>query len=109
MQLPSDYKQTELREFNPETNSGVKIVGGKRKKKATPESFRNSAGKQAYMSYPIARSMRENTGDTLRIKCVEYIAMDEGTAGDGSTAVTLKNAVIKFCLLYTSPSPRDRG
>ena len=33
MQLPSDYKQTELREFNPETNSGVKIVGGKTKKK----------------------------------------------------------------------------
>ena len=96
MQLPSDYKQTELREFNPETNSGVKIVGGKTKKKATPESFRNSAGKQAYMSYPIARSMRENTGDTLRIKCVEYIAMDEGTAGDGSTAVRLKNAVIKL-------------
>ena len=96
MQLPSDYKQTELREFNPETNSGVKIVGGKTKKKATPKNFRNSAGKQAYMSYPIARSMRENTGDTLRIKCVEYIAMDEGTAGDGSTSVSLKNAVIKL-------------
>ena len=96
MQLPSDYKQTEAREFNPETNSGVKIVGGKTKKKATPINFRNSAGKQAYMSYPIARSMRENTGDTLRIKCVEYIAMDEGTAGDGSTSVSLKNAVIKL-------------
>ena len=96
MQLPSDYKQTEEREFNPETNSGVKIVGSKTKKKATPKNFRNSAGKQAYMSYPIARTMRENTGDTLRIKCVEYIAMDEGTAGDGSTSVRLKNAVIKL-------------
>ena len=95
MQLPSDYKQTEAIEFNPETNSGVKLVGGK-KKKATPQNFRNSAGKQAYMSYPIARSMRENTGDTLRIKCVEYIAMDEGTAGDGFTGVRLKNAVIKL-------------
>ena len=96
MQLPSDYKQTELREFNPETNSGVKIVGGKTKKKATPKNFRNSAGKQAYMSYPIARTMRENTGDTLRIKCVEYIAMDEGTAGDGFTGVRIKDAVIKL-------------
>ena len=96
MQLPSDYKQTELREFNPETNSGVKIVGGKTKKKATPKNFRNSAGKQAYMSYPIARTMRENTGDTLRIKCVEYIAMDEGTAGDGFTGVRFKDAVIKL-------------
>ena len=39
MQLPSDYKQTEAIEFNPETNSGVKLVGGK-KKKATPQNFR---------------------------------------------------------------------
>ena len=96
MQLPSDYKQTEAKEFNTETNSGVKIVGGKTKKKATPKNYRNSAGKQAYMSYPIARTMRENTGDTLRIKCVEYIAMDEGTAGDGFTGVRFKNAVIKL-------------
>ena len=93
MQLPSDYKQTEAREFNTETNSGVKIVGGKTKKKATPKNFRNSAGKQAYMSYPIARSMRENTGDTLRIKCVEYVAMDEAT--DGSfMGVKMSDAVL---------------
>ena len=96
MQLPSDYKQTEAREFNTETNSGVKIVGGKTKKKATPINFRNSAGKQAYMSYPIARSMRENTGDTLRIKCVEYIAMDEGNPEDGFMGVKLSNAVLNL-------------
>ena len=93
MQLPSDYKQTELREFNPETNSGVKLVGGK-KKKATPQNFRNSAGKQAYMSYPIARSMRENTGDTLRIKCVEYVAMDEGGPDDGFMGLNMSDAVL---------------
>ena len=100
MQLPSDYTQTEAREFNPETNSGIKLIQGGKKKKATPQNFRHSAGKQAYMSYPIARTMRENTGDTLSIKCVEYIAMDEGTAGDGSTSVRLKNAVIKFYNLF---------
>ena len=95
MQLPSDYKQTEAREFNPETNSGIKLIQGGKKKKSTPQNFRNSAGKQAYMSYPIARSMRENTGDTLRIKCVEYIAMDEAT--DGSfMGVKLNDAVIKL-------------
>lgn len=94
-QLPSDYTQTEAREFNPETNSGIKLIQGGKKKKSTPQNFRNSAGKQAYMSYPIARSMRENTGDTLRIKCVEYIAMDEAT--DGSfMGVKLNNAVIKL-------------
>ena len=94
-QLPSDYTQTEAREFNPETNSGIKLIQGGKKKKSTPQNFRNSAGKQAYMSYPIARSMRENTGDTLRIKCVEYIAMDEAT--DGSfMGVKLNDAVIKL-------------
>tara|TARA_Y200000002_G_scaffold74365_1_gene58321 strand:- start:152 stop:1330 length:1179 start_codon:yes stop_codon:yes gene_type:complete len=94
-QLPSDYTQTEAREFNPETNSGIKLIQGGKKKKSTPQNYRNSAGKQAYMSYPIARSMRENTGDTLRIKCVEYIAMDEAT--DGSfMGVKLNDAVIKL-------------
>ena len=36
-------------------------------------------GDSAYMSYPIARSGREDTGDTLLIKCVEYVAPDEGS------------------------------
>ena len=93
-QLPSDYTQTEQREFNPETNSGIKLIQGGKKKKATPKNFRNSAGKQAYMSYPIARSMRENTGDTLRIKCVEYIAMDEGGPDDGFMGLKMSDAVI---------------
>ena len=75
--------------------STIKISGGTKKKKSTLQNYRNSAGKQAYMSYPIARSMRENTGDTLRIKCVEYIAMDEAT--DGSfMGVKLNDAVIKL-------------
>ena len=75
--------------------STIKISGGTKKKKSTLQNYRNSAGKKVYMSYPIARSMRENTGDTLRIKCVEYIAMDEAT--DGSfMGVKLNNAVIKL-------------
>tara|TARA_S200000501_G_scaffold18266_1_gene16170 strand:+ start:307 stop:1482 length:1176 start_codon:yes stop_codon:yes gene_type:complete len=75
--------------------STIKISGGTKKKKSTLQNYRNSAGKKVYMSYPIARSMRENTGDTLRIKCVEYIAMDEAT--DGSfMGVKLNDAVIKL-------------
>ena len=72
-QLPSDYTQTEAREFNPETNSGIKLIQGGKKKKSTPQNFRNSAGKQAYMSYPIARSMRENTGDILVGLCQQKL------------------------------------
>ena len=36
-------------------------------------------GDSSYMSYPIARSGREDTGDTLLIKCVEYVPPDEGS------------------------------
>ena len=72
----------------------VKIVGGN-KKKSTKLNHRNSAGNKVYMSYPIARSMQENTGDTLRIKCVEYVAMDEGGPEDGFMGLKISDAVLK--------------
>ena len=71
----------------------VKIVGGS-KKKSTKLNHRNSAGQKVYMSYPIARSMQEDTGDTLRIKCVEYVAMDEGGPEDGFMGLSITNPVI---------------
>ena len=48
------------------------------------------------MSYPVARTMQEKTGDTLRIKCVEYIPMDEDGAGanDGFMGMKIKNSFI---------------
>jgi len=55
----------------------IKISGGKdakKTKKPRPASF----GKNAYMSYPIARTMQETTGDTLRIKCIQYTPPSEG-------------------------------
>ena len=74
--------------------STIKISGGTKKKKTNKENYRNSAGQKVYMSYPIARSMQENTGDTLRIKCVEYITMDEGGPDDGFMGLKIKNAKI---------------
>ena len=44
-----------------------------------------------YLSYPVARTNSEKTGDTLRIKCIEYIPPESG-AGFG---VTVKNAFYK--------------
>ena len=44
-----------------------------------------------YLSYPIARTNSEKTGDTLRIKCIEYVPPESG-AGFG---VTVKNAFYK--------------
>tara|TARA_B100000161_G_C33540761_1_gene410526 strand:- start:763 stop:1797 length:1035 start_codon:yes stop_codon:yes gene_type:complete len=46
------------------------------------------------MSYPVARTMQEKTGDTLRIKCVEYIPMDEGGPDDGFMGMKIKNSFI---------------
>ena len=92
---PSDYKETEAREFNPETNSGIKLIqGSSKKKKAQSLNFKNESGIAAYMSYPVARTMQEKTGDTLRIKCVEYIPMDEGGPDDGFMGMKIKNSFI---------------
>ena len=44
-----------------------------------------------YLSYPVARTNSEKTGDTLRIKCVEYIPPESG-AGLG---ITVDNAFYK--------------
>ena len=92
---PSDYKETEAREFNPETNSGIKLIqGSSKKKKAQSLNFKNQSGIAAYMSYPVARTMQEKTGDTLRSKCVEYIPMDEGGPDDGFMGMKIKNSFI---------------
>ena len=89
---PADYKETEAREFNPETNSGVKLIQGTTKKKVS-ETLRGKPHQfqDAYMSYPVARTMQEKTGDTLRIKCVEYVAPDEA---DGVFGLHLENPLI---------------
>ena len=93
---PSDYKETEAREFNPETNSGIKLIqGSSKKKKAQSLNFKNQSGIAAYMSYPVARTMQEKTGDTLRIKCVEYIPMDEGGPDDGFMGMKIKKSPLK--------------
>ena len=63
-------------------------------------------GGSRYMSYPIARSNQEKTGDTLRIACVEFIAPKDGgltsgiqvenstllkTFADGTTSTVINN------------------
>ena len=44
-----------------------------------------------YMSYPFARSAQENTGDTFRIACLQYIAP---TDGGGQFGAKVKNKYI---------------
>ena len=56
-------------------------INGKTKKKSGSETLRKDpffGGAPAYMSYPIARSNSEKTGDTLRITWVEYTPPKDG-------------------------------
>tara|TARA_B100000123_G_C25730346_1_gene428928 strand:- start:750 stop:1895 length:1146 start_codon:yes stop_codon:yes gene_type:complete len=63
--LPSNYKQQELEAR----------VAAQRKRKPGKITAKQNFGSYAdrYMSYPIARSNQEKTGDTLRIKCIQYV------------------------------------
>ena len=87
---------------------GEKITVGDKDKKKTKKPRPVNFGKGAYMSYPIARTMQEKTGDTLLIKCVKFIPPSEGasnfsvkgtnllvdlTYGTGKNARTVKNVV----------------
>ena len=42
-------------------------------------------GMDRYLSYPISRSMQEKTGDTLQIKCVEFVPPENGATMGVST------------------------
>ena len=70
------------KEFYDTIPKGEKIkISGKTKKKSGSETLRKDPaffGESAYMSYPIARSNSEKTGDTLRITCVEYTPPKDG-------------------------------
>ena len=57
-----------------------KIVGNSKFVKSSKRSKGGATDK--YLSYPIARTSDERTGDTLRIKCVEYVPPEDG-AGFG--------------------------
>ena len=62
---------------NARQTAAHKLVGQSKFTKRT-ERGKNS-GKDKYLSYPISRSADEKTGDTLRIKCVEYIPPQDGS------------------------------
>jgi len=66
-------------------NAAHKLVGNS---KFTKQSKRSKDGaKDKYLSYPVARTSDEKTGDTLRIKCVEYVPPPEAGFGVGVKGV----------------------
>ncbi len=86
------------KEFYDTIPKGEEIkINGKTKKKSGSETLRKEKaffGESAYMSYPIARSNSEKTGDTLRITCVEYTPPKDGA----NFGLSLKNATAEVTL-----------
>ena len=62
---------------NARQTAAHKLVGQSKFTKRTDRG--KNSGKDKYLSYPVARSADEKTGDTLRIKCVEYIPPQDGS------------------------------
>ncbi len=93
---------------NARQTAAHKLVGQSKFTKRT-ERGKNS-GKDKYLSYPIARSADEKTGDTLRIKCVEYIPPQDG-AGFGVTVsgVFKENIDTKEVSLATKEDKANLG
>jgi len=79
-QLNKAFEQLESVEgltLNERQTAAHKLVGQSKFTKRTDRG--KNSGKDKYLSYPIARSADEKTGDTLRIKCVEYIPPQDGS------------------------------
>ena len=75
-----------LKEKMQKASQAHKIAG--RTRIANQKNVSSSHDSSIYLSYPVARNNSEKTGDTLRIKCVEYLPPESG-AGLG---VTVKGA-----------------
>ena len=75
-----------LKEKMQKASQAHKIAG--RTRIANQKNVDTSHDSSIYLSYPVARNNSEKTGDTLRIKCVEYLPPESG-AGLG---VTVKGA-----------------
>ena len=79
-QLNKAFEQLESVEgltLNERQTAAHKLVGQSKFTKRTDRG--KNSGKDKYLSYPVARSADEKTGDTLRIKCVEYVPPQDGS------------------------------
>ena len=81
------------------------------KKQQTFRGDRNN-GMDRYLSYPIARSMQEKTGDTLQIKCVEFIPPENGATMGMKVEnlfqdVTLKDGTVKKNYIMSQKEKAD--
>ena len=106
--------------FNNSFERGVSAFDSKTIKVANNEgpkrqqTFRGDRnnGMDRYLSYPIARSMQEKTGDTLQIKCVEFIPPENGATMGMKVEnlfqdVTLKDGTVKKNYIMSQKEKAD--
>ena len=65
-------------EQNKKSNSTTKQVENSSSTKPTDTGSRDLMGHPPVMAYPSAKGLRENTGDSLLIKCFKYVVPDTG-------------------------------
>jgi len=109
-QLNKAYAATDnlgLDEYARQT-AAHKLVGNS---KFTKQSKRSKdSGNEKYLSYPVARTADEKTGDTLRIKCVEYIPPpDAGFGVDVTGVYKEKDGVVSVATKEERESKGDAG
>ena len=77
---------------NSEASLFAAKIGGdtSENKSFDPKTLRTNDPNASYMSYPIARSPSEETGDTLLIRCIEYIPPANS---DPSASIELQNFI----------------
>tara|TARA_B100000927_G_scaffold66167_1_gene52188 strand:- start:168 stop:494 length:327 start_codon:yes stop_codon:yes gene_type:complete len=77
---------------NSEASLFAAKIGGdtSENKSFDPKTLRTNDANASYMSYPIARSPSEETGDTLLIRCIEYIPPANS---DPSASIELQNFI----------------
>ena len=77
---------------NSEVSLFATKIGGNTSENKTfdPKTLKTNDANASYMSYPIARSPSEETGDTLLIRCIEYIPPANS---DPSASITMKNFI----------------
>ena len=98
--------------FKRGTEKSLEIANNVTPKRQRTFAGDKNNGMDRYLSYPIARSMQEKTGDTLQIKCVEFIPPENGATMGMQVEnlfhdVTLKDGTVKKNYIMSQKERED--
>ena len=98
--------------FKRGTEKSLEISNNETPKRQRTFAGDKNNGMDRYLSYPIARSMQEKTGDTLQIKCVEFIPPENGATMGMQVEnlfhdITLKDGTVKKNYIMSQKERED--